>query len=110
MQASGALGGPVVLWGSAESQSPSGARKRGGVGEVAERFGVPAIAHREPKAVAAAHGLSLQGSVRPPRSLATVGTYHPSSVRAKAMSAALGSGRERAAGDSKGGLHLSQAP
>jgi hypothetical protein len=77
------VGGVVVLWGRLELHATgiraeharvvalelplSRARKRRTLVEVAEALGVPAVAHRELKALAAEHGSPLQRSLRPSR-------------------------------------------
>jgi len=78
------VGGAVVVWGRIEAHATGvraehvrivgldlpllPGRKRRAVSELAELFGVPAVAHRELMAVARAHGSPLPASLRPPRS------------------------------------------
>jgi hypothetical protein len=59
-------------------------RKRRGVVEVAERLGVPAVRHRELKAVAAEHGSPL----RPSRSWTTDRARQPIGIESGAVSSA----------------------
>jgi hypothetical protein len=120
------VGGAVILWGSIEVHGIgmraaharivglelpiSHARKPRDVVEVAERLAVPAVAHRDMKKVAAAHGLPLKGATRPPRSLTTISSYQASSVLGEATSAPLRAGRGTTQRKGKGGLLLSQEP
>jgi hypothetical protein len=77
------LGGAVILWGRIEIHATgmraqharivglelplSRGRKRRAVVQAAECLGIPAVSHRELTAVALAHGMPLQRSLRPPR-------------------------------------------
>ncbi len=77
------VGGAVVVWGRVEAHATgmraeharivaldlpvSRGQKRRAVTDVAERLGVPAVAHRQLRAKAFEHGATLPGSLRPPR-------------------------------------------
>ena len=77
------LSGAVILWGRIEIHATgmraqharivglelplSRGRKRGAVIEAAQCLGIPAVPHRQLTAVALAHGMPLQRSLRPPR-------------------------------------------
>jgi len=96
------VGGVVVLWGRIELHATgmraeharvialelplSRGRKRRDVVDVAERLGVPAVPHRELKAVTADHGSPLQRSLRPTRSWATDGAHQPIGIQSGAVS------------------------
>ena len=87
------IGGAVVVWGRVEAHATgvraeharivgldlplTRGRKRGAVLQIAERLGVPAIAHRKLKAVALAHGSPLPASLRPPRTRSRATAIHP---------------------------------
>jgi Resolvase, N terminal domain len=89
------VGGAVVVWGRVEAHATgvraeharivgldlplTRGRKRRDVMHVAERLGVPVIAHRELEGAALAHGSPLPLSLRPPltRSRATVDPWSP---------------------------------
>lgn len=77
------VAGAVVLWGTVELHATGlraehaqivalelplslGAKRRNVV-EVADRLGVPAVAHRKLKSVARRHGVPVRSSMRPPR-------------------------------------------
>jgi hypothetical protein len=77
------IGGAVVVWGRVEAHATgvraeharivgldlplTRTRKRRAVREIAERFAVPAVAHRKLKPLALAHGSPLPAALRPPR-------------------------------------------
>jgi hypothetical protein len=85
------VGGVVVLWGRVELHATgmrgeharvvalelplSRGRKWRHLVEVADRLGVPAVPHRELKAVAAEYGVPLQRPLRPPRNWGEVGSH-----------------------------------
>ena len=87
------VGGAVVVWGRLEAHAtgvraeharivgldlpPTRGRKRRMVTQIAERLGVPLIAHRELEAVALAHGSPLPASLRPPRSRSRTAAVDP---------------------------------
>jgi hypothetical protein len=109
------VGGVVVVWGRVEVHATglraeyarvvalelplSRGRKRRNLMQVAERLGVPAVAHRELRAVAAEHGSPLQRSQRPPRSWAAAGSHQPIGVLPRAVSAGFTATRDRIARD-----------
>jgi len=85
------VGGAVVVWGRVEAHATGvraeharivaldlpliRAQKRRVVTQVAERLGVPAVAHRGLKAAALGHGSPLPPSLRPPRQRASVNRW-----------------------------------
>jgi DNA invertase Pin-like site-specific DNA recombinase len=90
------VGGAVAVWGRVEAHAtgvraeyarilgldlpPTHGQKRRTVIRVAERLGVPAIAHRKLKAAALAHGSPLPAALRPPRQRRA--SVHPLSLLA----------------------------
>jgi DNA invertase Pin-like site-specific DNA recombinase len=87
------VGGAVVVWGRLEVHAtgvraeharivgldlpPTRGRKRRVVTQIAERLGVPVIAHRELAAAALAHGSPLPVALRPPRSRSRTAAVDP---------------------------------
>jgi hypothetical protein len=99
------VAGVVILWGRVELHATglraeyarvvalelplSRARKRTDLVEVAERLGVPAVAHRELKSVGTQHGSPLHRSLRPARSWAPGRSQPPLGAVPRAVSCAL---------------------
>jgi hypothetical protein len=105
------VGGVVILWGRVELHANgmrgeharvvaldlplSRGRKRTNLVEVAERLGVPAVAHRELKTVAAKYGSPLQRSLRPPRNETSGGRHQRVGVVPRAVGSALAATHRR---------------
>jgi DNA invertase Pin-like site-specific DNA recombinase len=87
------VGGAVVVWGRVEVHAtgvraehsrivaldlpPTRGRKRHAVTQIAERLGVPVVAHRELQAVALSHGSPLPVALRPRRARSRTAAVDP---------------------------------